>query len=71
MVGWGIRTLEPLRQGSFLFEFAGEVVTNAELFRRGSGPKYSLLLDVHWQSESSKNDKELLCIDSSLCTNLA
>lgn len=69
--GWGLRTVEPLCRGSFLFEYAGEVVTNAELFRRGHGSKYSILLDAHWQSEYSKTDKDLLCIDATEYTNLA
>lgn len=69
--GWGIKTLEALAQGTFLFEYSGEVVTNAELFRRGKATTFSLLLDAHWQSECSKSDAELLCIDASHRTNLA
>ena len=70
-VGWGLRTLEPIPQGTFLFECVGEVVSTAELKRRGASVQYSLLLDAHWQSEATKSEKELLCIDSSSMTNVA
>ena len=45
--GWGIRTLETLQRGCFVFEAGGEVVTNAELLRRGRREKYALALDAH------------------------
>lgn len=70
-VGWGLRTLELIPQGTFLFECAGDVVSDAELNRRGVGPKFCLLLDAHWQSECTKSNKELLAIDSSTSTNLS
>ena len=50
--GWDIRTAESLHCGSFVFEYAGEVVTNAELLRRGDRTKYSVALDADWESES-------------------
>lgn len=68
--GWGIRTTESLRRGSFLFEYAGEVITNAELLRRGDRTKYSVALDADWESESQKDDDSLLCIDATDITNV-
>jgi len=69
--GWGIRTLERLVQGSFVFEYGGEVVTNAELLRRWHGQKYSVALDAYWQSEVALGDDELLSINASAYTNVA
>ena len=68
--GWDIRTLQYLRAGCFLFEYAGEVVTNAKLLRRGDATKYSLSLTADWQSEAHEDDDSLLCIDSSFVTNV-
>lgn len=69
--GWGIRTLERLSPGCFVFEYVGEVVTNAELLTRGVGDKYSLALDAHWQSELNLGDESLLAIDASVYSNVA
>lgn len=69
--GWGIRTREALRRGTFLFEFAGEVVTNAELLRRGDRTKYAVALDADWESEAQNDDESLLCIDATDVTNVA
>ena len=69
--GWGIRTLEKLGLGSFVFEYGGEIVSNAELLRRGSPSKYSLALNAHWQCEVTLGDDALLSIDASKFTNIA
>ena len=68
--GWGIRTLETLRRGSFVFEYTREVVTNAELLKRGDRTKYSIALDADWESEAEKDDDSLLCIDATEVTNV-
>lgn len=69
--GWGIRMLQYLLPGRFLFEYAGEVVTNAELLRRGDRAKFSLSLTADWQSEADEDDNSLVCIDSTVVTNVA
>lgn len=69
--GWGIRTLETLQRGSFVFEYGGEVVTNAELLRRGAGEEHALILDAHWQSELTDGDDVLLSMDASRYSNVA
>lgn len=69
--GWGIRTLEPLRSGCFVFEYGGEVLTNAELLKRKGRQQYSVALDAHWQSELTLGDNKLLSIDASTYTNVA
>ncbi|XP_037077241.1 histone-lysine N-methyltransferase SUV39H2-like [Pollicipes pollicipes] len=33
--GWGVKTLEPIKRGSFVTEYVGEVITNEEAERRG------------------------------------
>jgi hypothetical protein len=32
--GWGVITLEDLSKGSFVCEYAGEILTNSELYDR-------------------------------------
>lgn len=68
--GWGIRTLEVVPRGTFVFEYAGEVVTNAELLKRGDRSKYTVHLDADWESEAQKDDNSLLCIDATIITNV-
>ncbi|KFD61682.1 hypothetical protein M514_04752 [Trichuris suis] len=34
--GWGVKTLEPIRQGAFVMEYTGEIITNIEAERRGN-----------------------------------
>ena len=33
--GWGVKALEPIKRGSFVAEYVGEVITNEEAERRG------------------------------------
>lgn len=63
--------MDTLLRGTFLFEYAGEVVTNAELLRRGDRSKYALALDADWESEAQEDDDSLLCIDAMVVTNVA
>ena len=55
----------------FIFEYGGEVLTNAELLKRKGGQQYSVALDAHWQSELTLGDNKLLSIDASTYTNVA
>lgn len=54
-----------------MFEYGGEIVTNAELLRRGSGQNFAVALDAHWQSEVLLGDDLLLSIDASKYMNVA
>ena len=63
--------LETLQHGCFVFEYGGEVVTNAELLRRGAGKEHAPVLDAHWQSELTKRDDILLSMDASRYSNVA
>ncbi|KAG6724442.1 hypothetical protein I3842_03G259600 [Carya illinoinensis] len=74
--GWGLRTLEDLPKGAFVCEYAGEILTNTELYDRNlenskSGkPTYSILLDADWGSGDLKNE-EALCLDATFFGNVA
>ncbi|KAF5482470.1 hypothetical protein F2P56_003040 [Juglans regia] len=74
--GWGLRTLEDLPKGAFVCEYAGEILTNTELYDRNlenskSGkPTYSVLLDADWGSGDLKNE-EALCLDATFFGNVA
>ncbi|KAK4366161.1 hypothetical protein RND71_014041 [Anisodus tanguticus] len=75
--GWGLRTLEDLPRGAFVCEYAGEVLTNAELFDRvsrspnGEEHSYPALLDADWGSEGVLKDTEALCLDATFYGNVA
>ncbi|XAR61054.1 Histone-lysine N-methyltransferase [Bertholletia excelsa] len=75
--GWGLRTLEDLPKGSFVCEYVGEILTNAELFERISQRPtneehaYPVLLDADWGSEGVLKDEEALCLDATHYGNVA
>ncbi|KAL4339518.1 hypothetical protein GQ457_08G013390 [Hibiscus cannabinus] len=75
--GWGVKTLRDLPKGTFVCEYVGEILTNTELFVRnskGSGDErhtYPVTLDADWGSEKILKDEEALCLDATLCGNVA
>ncbi|XP_039043642.1 histone-lysine N-methyltransferase SUVR4-like [Hibiscus syriacus] len=75
--GWGVKTLRDLPKGTFVCEYVGEIVTNTELYERnskGSGDErhtYPVTLDADWGSEKILKDEEALCLDATLCGNVA
>ena len=75
--GWGLRTLSPIRKGTFVFEFVGEVVTNRELMQRramgklGKCEAYTLALDADWRAEQTTTDETALCIDGTVFSNVS
>ena len=60
-----------------MFEFAGEIVTNAELMKRRASGKlgkleaFTLALDADWKSEQVVDDKVALCIDGTNFSNVS
>ncbi|KAL4577074.1 hypothetical protein LXL04_013176 [Taraxacum kok-saghyz] len=74
--GWGLRTLEYLPEGSFICEYAGEILTNNELFERNKQIRknerhtYPVLLDADWGSEQVLKDEEALCLDATSFGNV-
>jgi hypothetical protein len=77
--GWGIKVLEDLPLGAFVFENIGEILTNTEmevrnkdLLSAGKGNQtYSVLLDADWCSEMWLTNEEALCLDASGFGNVA
>lgn len=75
--GWGVRTLEDLPKGSFVCEYVGELLTNAELFGRvfkrpkGEKHSYNVLLDAGWVAGGELKDEEALCLDATYYGNVA
>ncbi|XP_019427771.1 PREDICTED: histone-lysine N-methyltransferase SUVR4 [Lupinus angustifolius] len=75
--GWGVRALEELPKGSFVCEYAGEILTNTELYERtvryGGNEKhtYPVTLDADWGSEGVLKDEEALCLDATFNGNVA
>ncbi|GJP54952.1 hypothetical protein CLOM_g13957 [Closterium sp. NIES-68] len=75
--GWGVRTLERLPRGAFVFEYAGEVVTNTEMDERNQQQAlkqrgtFPVNLDADWAAERGLNDDEALCLDATRHGNVA
>ncbi|CAH8388288.1 unnamed protein product [Eruca vesicaria subsp. sativa] len=74
--GWGVRTLQDLPKGTFVFEYIGEILTNTELDDRNlrfssERHTYPVTLDADWGSEKDLNDEEALCLDATFCGNVA
>lgn len=75
--GWGLRTLDELPRGAFVCEYAGEVLTNMELYGRtmqttcNAKHTYSVLLDVDWGAKGALKDEKALCLDATFYGNVA
>ncbi|KAI5398266.1 hypothetical protein KIW84_063889 [Lathyrus oleraceus] len=75
--GWGVRSLEDLPKGSFVCEYAGEILTNTELYDRivmstgNDRHTYPVTLDADWGSEVGLKDEEALCLDATHNGNVA
>ncbi|XP_019096294.1 PREDICTED: histone-lysine N-methyltransferase SUVR4-like [Camelina sativa] len=74
--GWGLRTLQDLPKGTFVCEYIGEILTNTELYDRnirfsGERHTYPVTLDADWGSEKELKDEEALCLDATICGNVA
>lgn len=75
--GWGLRSSDELPRGTFVCEYAGEILTNTELHERticATGNKkhtYPVLLDADWASEGILEDEDALCLDATNYGNVA
>jgi SET domain-containing protein len=78
--GWGIRSVEELLAGAFVFEFIGEILTNTEMDtrnkysrKRNRGPvaDYSLILDADDRMEEVVTDDSAFCLDACKFGNVA
>ncbi|CAN1307734.1 Histone-lysine N-methyltransferase SUVR4 [Linum perenne] len=62
--GWGVRSTRPLKKGTFICEYIGEIVTNKERAAKNEVHTYPVLLDADWGSEKILKDEEALCLDA-------
>jgi hypothetical protein len=78
--GWGIKTLEQLLYGAFVFEFVEEILTNKEMETRsrirrkrkgGDLIDFSMMLDADEKMEETLIDDEALCLDANCYGNIA
>lgn len=73
--GWGIRAIESIPKGAYVFEMTGEILTNAEMAIRNlvvdDGQSYALQLDADWATERKLDDNTALCLDSTHYGNVA
>ncbi|KAJ1269724.1 hypothetical protein BS78_07G232900 [Paspalum vaginatum] len=74
--GWGLRALEDLPKGAFICEYAGEILTSAELYERAVDSArngkhmHQVLLDANWGSEGILRDEEALGLDGTFYGNI-
>ena len=74
--GWGLRTLDDLPKGTFVCEYAGEILTHIELHERAiqnmQNARYThpILLDAGWCSGGEPKDEEALCLDGTFYGNV-
>ncbi|KAF7011274.1 hypothetical protein CFC21_025601 [Triticum aestivum] len=74
--GWGLRTLDDLPKGTFVCEYAGEILTHTELHERAiqnmQNARYThpILLDAGWCSGGEPKDEEALCLDGTFYGNV-
>ncbi|XP_050521094.1 histone-lysine N-methyltransferase SUV39H2-like [Daktulosphaira vitifoliae] len=54
--GWGVKTLVPIKQGSYVSKYTGEVITSSEAERRANtnGQKSTYMFDLDYNTD--KND---------------
>lgn len=66
--GWGVKTLENIRKGTFVMEYNGEVITNEEAERRGTlydGEGRTYLFDLDY------DESDPLTVDAAFYGNAA
>ncbi|KAJ3689423.1 hypothetical protein LUZ61_018587 [Rhynchospora tenuis] len=75
--GWGLRTVDEIPKGTFVCEYAGEILTAKEYQERYNQRKASLmnsqpmLLDADWAQRSGLKNEEALCLDATFYGNIA
>ncbi|TYK24614.1 putative inactive histone-lysine N-methyltransferase SUVR2 isoform X5 [Cucumis melo var. makuwa] len=75
--GWGLRTLEDLPKGSFVCEYAGEILTISEMYHRKVQSTKNevhvdpVLLDGFWNKEGPFKEEKALCLDATNFGNVA
>ena len=54
--GWGVKTLENIKKGSFVVEYVGEVISNEEAEERGKKyGKFWIIYDFGIRTQYPKN----------------
>ena len=54
--GWGVKTLENIKKGTFVVEYVGEVISNEEAEERGRKyGEFLILAQVHSLKSLTKN----------------
>ncbi|KAM0848342.1 hypothetical protein ACQ4PT_054450 [Festuca glaucescens] len=75
--GWGLRAAEELPRGTFVCEYAGEILTNNELYERNNQETanarhtYPVYLNSDRQTEDILEDDTALCLDATFYGNVA
>jgi SET domain-containing protein len=75
--GWGLRAAEELPRGTFVCEYAGEILTNNELYERNNQETanarhtYPVYLNSDRQTEDFLEDDTALCLDATFYGNVA
>uniref|UniRef100_A0ACD5ZGM8 Uncharacterized protein n=1 Tax=Avena sativa TaxID=4498 RepID=A0ACD5ZGM8_AVESA len=75
--GWGLRAAEEIPRGAFICEYAGEILTNNELYERNiqetakARHTYPVYLNADRVTEDLLEDDTALCLDATFYGNVA
>jgi SET domain-containing protein len=73
--GWGLRPLQFVPKGTFVFEYVGEIVTEGEMMARrmkgslGKSEAYTLELNAAWREMEPNGDDMTFYMDSTAFSN--
>lgn len=73
---WGLRSKKFISKGSFVFEYVGEIVTDAELQHRralarlGQSEAYTMALNASWNQMEDYPGNVGFCIDATNFSNV-
>lgn len=74
--GWGVRSKKFIPKGTFVFEYVGKIVTDAELQHRralgrlGKSEAYTMALNATWKPEEDYPNNVGFCIDATNFSNV-
>ncbi|XP_064486996.1 histone-lysine N-methyltransferase SUV39H2-like isoform X2 [Ornithodoros turicata] len=69
--GWGVRTLQRIKKGTFVMEYLGEIITNEEAERRGKAydaEGMTYLFDLDYTEPESEDAEQCYSVDAANVT---
>lgn len=72
--GWGVRTLQRIKKGTFVMEYLGEIITNEEAEKRGrlyDAEGMTYLFDLDYTEPEPEDGERCYCVDAAKYGNVA